>query len=602
MRKALIFLACIVFAIMISRTAFAYQIFSYNPNFDSNISGVSVYNEVNQTLNYSGTCDVKTGCLNMSSDGSYSSIYLYTIGSDDSHQQWTNATAMGAYDDTTHFLRHVLPKNKQGIVVFSYYFNNSPENFFQYLAVVDADTSVILGNFTLDLTPNVWHTATIIVPASTSDRNVRVFATFRWNNTPSTLMVDKFWFYTEDVNEYRIDFSGNINAELTRYCGAGTVVDTDIGGDHDGLFNNTSFAFGTDINGINCGFVRLNNLIVARRWDYLLPSNYICDVNWFYWTPDLFFVKSTYSDLFLGFFESVTRTHVKLTVLNSGTAYGSNSQLIYGDFGNTTVQIDSFTHNYSTAFRQIISLVNNPNISISNQNPAGDIFRYSTICAGLYERGSPWHPFFTSNIQVDNTGWSCYYDTNTEFFVTSGGEQVNSHYCGECGCAGDGFGYRCVQGANHWECHNAFEAWHYDDACANDLQLVCNIRCESGACVGEQICADNSDCDNYCDGSTLHYNPYCDLSTYTCRWYSNQNCTYGCNSYLGACNEQPPEPPVFQNQTVQGVLSEITGGVLGFLSGSGGSIFKFLFFLFVVVVIIALFGLVGYIVKKAFGG
>lgn len=637
MTKALLILAVLAVCVaVLSRGVSAYQIFSYNPNFDSDISGISVYNEVNQTLYYNDTCEGRTGCLIMSSDGSYSSIYLYALSLNDSHLQWTSATDLSNYDSSTHFLRTTLPRGREGIVVFSYYFNESPENFFQYLAVVDMGTGFSIGNATLNLTAGVWHTATVIVPPSTSNRSVRVFATFRWNNTSSMLMVDKFKFYTMDVTESRekVTIFVNTTQEIETYCGQGTKG---IFLDNDGYFipyfygNDTGYILVNDSENQDCGIFVLNSTIVARRLvqeiNYQPPyppfGSYTFPFYMMFHAHDPFYFLLRSAVICTSFFGG---NCMGVGVVNKGTLFSSiqlrnviatamfdpttdltwlygvptnllpNGVLRYNGIPVNDVNIaflGNFSYNTNHAgYPYYLSSINTTPYS-TYPNPAGTAWKY-TDGVGT---DTAYYPFFITAFSVENVGWTCNVVTNNEYFTTSQGEHVNERWCGSCGCTGDGFGYRCVQSTDHWECHNEWEAWHYNTDCSNDLQLICHIRCESGRCVGEEICANSTDCSNYCDGSTLYYNPYCDFSDYNCKWYSNQNCTYGCNSYLKSCNTEAPATPVFQDRSPVAVISEITGGILGFVSFTANPFLSILFIAVVAIIIIGVFSLFAYIAK-----
>jgi hypothetical protein len=239
----------------------------------------------------------------------------------------------------------VLPKNKEGIIVLKFKtefkFNNGtvlPSEVAgdSYLIVQQQGT---IGNYTYADTLNMtelsagWNNITLIIPSESSDRNINIYMVLHFGTTPPgsnyfwadenmTLMLKQFQFYTMDITETRNDFTNDEIYELNKYCGNYSIIENSGStGDHFNFNSNSGFVFGKDINGIDCGFVKLDNLIIARHFSYYLPSNDSCNNMYFYYTPNLFFyhIFEIYGspEHYSLFYEQFLRTQIKVTFINN---------------------------------------------------------------------------------------------------------------------------------------------------------------------------------------------------------------------------------------------------------------------------------------------
>jgi hypothetical protein len=251
---------------------------------------------------------------------------------------------------------------------------------------------------------------------------------------------------------------------------------------------------------------------------------------------------------------------------------------------------------------------NVPSSYLSLWNLSGtEMWKANTIGAsGNEEYYSSWwlegyHFFFGQN-EPDMWNVTCtpdwYCNNGTEYYLTEHCDRLYQTSCGACGCGAS----RCNTGTDYWQCYNNFTTRHYNATCNYDLELLCDAYCvnSTGKCYGEYNCIRDSDCNTtkVCNSTTGVFTEgtNCNMTTYQCG-FTSTNCTYGCLSF--GCKGIPNDP-IFTNHTTEGIISEITGGVLGFLSASGGSIFNVLFLMFVIVFIISLFGLVAYFIRKGF--
>lgn len=573
MKKIAILLFSFLFLIVFSSHAYAYQIFNQNPTFTTNNNGYYIADlftnsscflwwcsnnsyscfdvqNINGSLklsnssrcDYSQTFNSASLTIKMLSDNSYYKMndgnYLYMESQPNA--KWCDQPetspfgvnppgynytppVCGGYDYI------VLPKNKEGIVVLNYTITDNSYLDGSYTVLEVWENGISQLNSTL-----IWYGGTnqktLFIPPENHDRNITVFASWKWYLTPShyvpvtNITINKFQFYTLDTNEIRNDWTNNQTYELEKYCGSGSSIGRteNIFGNFPyeynptyGLYNNTSFVFGNDNNNITCGLIRLNNLIIAKHWELYSP-HYNCDYpctpssnQYFYYTPNLFFVWQLTYNSFTGFFEQFSRTQIKMTTMYSGIGFqtygGSNDSdtIIYDDLYNTIINIRSFRDNYSSAFRQTISLINNPNITISNQNPSGNNFKIHAVgpvfAHGTADTYSLWHPFFTSNIGVDNTGWYCSDITNSEGYILPNGTEINTLYCGDYGC-----------NAEHTHCNFGFIGTYCSDNthwAYSDITGIQDTGTCSALCVNKTYgidCLDNANISYECIDNNGH--------------------------------------------------------------------------------------------------
>jgi hypothetical protein len=154
-----------------------------------------------------------------------------------------------------------------------------------------------------------------------------------------------------------------------------------------------------------------------------------------------------------------------------------SESLVYNDIFNTTINATSLVLNYPYAYRETVNLTNNPNINISNQNPSGNSFRYRTFFCGYdAEKTSTYHKFFSSSIQVDNTGWICSPITNSEQYILPNGSIINENYCGD---------FRCNNELTHCNFHyvGTYCTNNYNWAYADELNIINTGSCSPYTCV-----------------------------------------------------------------------------------------------------------------------
>ena len=222
----------------------------------------------------------------------------------------------------------------------------------------------------------------------------------------------------------------------------------------------------------------------------------------------------------------------------------------------------------------------------------------STVWIYMYSDGRVYRALWSDEAVEDlcTAGYHC--SANTEYFVTSDCLNINEQDCGNCGCEGEGFGFQCLEGVDHWECVSAYENWHYNTTCHNDVQLFCDNGCTDGDCVGEVSCASDSECPDYCDGDVSFYDGSCNLGNYSCTYLST-SCASGCNPSTGGCYSQPPLAPIItEDQSPVGVIGEMSAGILGFVSSVSHPLLLIIFIFAVAFIILGLFSLMIGLAKK----
>jgi hypothetical protein len=412
----------------------------------------------------------------------------------------------------------ILPKNKEGIVVLDYSLTDNTYLDPSYTVLEAWDNGITQLNSTIITSGSA--TKTLFIPPSNHDRNITVFASWKWY-TPiaiqipvTNITINKFEFYTMDTNTIDNSWVANHTYELENYCGVGSTIVREQTADNNGYTSNiTDFIFGDDINGLQCGLVKLDNLIIARHWTGVGFTH-----NYYYYTPNLFFFGSPTTN---GFFEEFLRTRVKFTWFNNYTwddVFYSN--YLYDNI-NINVSERSLQENYSNALRQTISLINNPSIQITTQTPTGNNFKYSTI--GRTSEDSPYHPFFSSSISIDNAGWYCSDISNQEGYILGNGTEINIQYCGDYGC-----------NADHTHCNFGFIGSYCDSDTSWIHSTISGID-NSGTCyrcVNKTL--GNIDCQYYANGTITHQ--CIDSSGNIADCSSVVNSTQSINPYVNPAN------------------------------------------------------------------
>jgi hypothetical protein len=488
-RLALLFF--IFLFLFLSTNALAYQEFTKN----SNMNNASYF--FIQDIGYNAT---DQQCMNVTSTGSsliFTNLYCPTntlSGYIFSMQPLSTNEFVKSenltleleyfYNDSKAFL---IPKNKETIIYLNYSISNNTgiDTYGAYLTYSFSDGKG--GNLIANKSTGS-NFGMFFLNASNIDRNLTVDLNLLFNSSMATNMnitFNKFEIYTLDKDELRSDFlSDNIynQTELERYCGSNSTIFRFNFNSYNiwnnfSTNNNTAYLFGYDSNNISCGFIKLGDVFIARHW--FQDWKYYPDGFYEFYTPNLLFVHTDIHNEFNAFFEAFLRNQVKITILhmNNLTSFPSVF-FLYNDTQQTILDANSFRDNYTYAFRQMINLINNSNISMTNQNPSGTGFQFvdgRDVYNAPYNRTSISFPFFSSSIVPEGIGWQCSVQTNTENYFDSNGNITISNYCGNCGCGST----RCATPTRVGSWCNDY---NFTKPCCNDLLIEAGWA-TNGACA-----------------------------------------------------------------------------------------------------------------------
>lgn len=470
MKKCLIFplLIFIFFLIIFSSKAEAYSNFVYNPYFDSDVNGITVYNQINQTISWNATCLGLTGCLLITSNGSSSIVNVYQnnpLWNPNIPQRTDNVSLITyCYIEPCDYVLAMptISPNKEGLLILNYRWNDTVLSARLYLVqlVLGYPANPLSYNITinqeLNKTPNVWHNLSFTIPARTDwYRTYSLFIQYVTDDVPTQLAIDKFKFYTLDTNEIRTIWSSNATYERNRYCGEGSSYDTSLVDVNDYFFNNITVGYllANDSEKFQCHAFKIGNLTIARRvvsQEVSHPAVY-CDKQYgLYAYRDFYFISGVqncdYDNadyLYRFLISSFSLTNLKMTLLyyNTSAFTNKNYYFLYDDIWNTKVNI------YNNA--GVLNLINNTFYLNENVNltpfsnysyPSGFHWRYINADTLI----SSYYPFFITPFSCsDISGIWCDATINAQFYVFNDCSVSSPQWCANWFCQGDGYGFGC---------------------------------------------------------------------------------------------------------------------------------------------------------------
>lgn len=497
---------------------------------------------------------------------------------------------------------------------------------------------------------NGYKIMTTFVPPSSSATVCQAYLDFVAN---SDIQIDTFHAYTYDIQEARdpANLFLNETAERIRYCGAGSSTPFNGVSNDIYAYNSTTgmgylFAQGMSqdnegFDGTYCLASIINNTVTVRRvanWSSDFSGNTFssfnhdtfnvgCSMQWavlqtrdpYYWLMNFGYTcqaggggHCAYGGMssVAGMVNSLLLDSMQVTTFQQGAQpFGGcvtptlslQGNLTYDGIPVNYVNLRFLNRSYNEQTVDMIPYSAYPTPAGNHWNYQGGISNFG----GSFDAGTSFeYPFFTTPISYAcDAGYVCDNETDYEHYVSGDCSLTAYSYCGDAGC--DAVTGRCVSSpcsGSYWACNNAFESWHYNSECSNDLQLLCPSDCDNstGQCSGEVNCVSDSDCSPYCSGSNLYSGGSCNLTSYDCA-YSSQLCANGCSA--GACiSSSPVQSHLFPNGDTSplGAISAITGGMLGFLNVTGVPLFNIIFWIFVIMIIISIFSLVAYAIKHGF--
>lgn len=464
MKKILLFVPLLV---LLAMPVFAYQEFSSNSNIDTTDNYLSIYNNSNAVVSsaYNSTCYNMTGCLLTITN--YSSLSAVSL----SNPSWQNKNISSSLSELNRTFI-LLPANKEGLIGIHYLFNATQSNqpfVIAYLGLY-GDSSIIIYNTTsLNATPNTWHNATIIVPASTSPRYMSVAFFWTPDNPATTMAIDRFAFYTYDLVENRPDTFTTSDVEGFRYCGVGATAT---------YFNKRN----TTENHLMNQMVINNsdkNLCCAYQYNQTTRASR-CDVssgggNTVYNSSRFAFVyDANYEQQLL--IHSISAS----TLTYSGwfsTSVNPCSSVSYIYFNGAGY----FNWNCKGLNTTNNSWIYHRNYDWSNRNFSGSL--WYVRCNGG-DCGGGWNSlnyslFIETTSSCENAGLRCDNQSNRQYFVLNDCTIANNSYqsCGGWGCNSDytgcaygNYGCYCDAGNLSYHCIDELNATSTYYACGYDAQ------------------------------------------------------------------------------------------------------------------------------------
>jgi len=461
--KKYLYLFISLFFLLTFSRANAYTMFSANPYLnDTQLGyplGLVLYNPIyNNTFYWNATCSGLTNCAIIENNGTSQTNFLYLQQYDWTYigliPQWSNYTALFEFYDNNaqngvKYLEIFLPKNQEGILITNYRWNNSLTTPAPYLAIIDSATGNHLAHINLNTTTNNWYNISYILNASTSDRNLRIVYAWNWDNTPTRLEIDKFKFYTLDIQEVRTGWSNFVD-ERDRYCGEGSYnysnnVSLYYKNDYDkGLL----FAF--DKEDYDCSVFRIGSLTIARRIiEKAGDWGYGCDYNdYLFKYRDPFYLITTLDNCcFCSGMTAESRflitrfslTNMALTKFENDTVASCypnecSWRFVYDYNGKITItnQTDGFINQLAGNISQNINLLPYSN----TLTPSGAKWRFSSFINEDETPMTDYYPFFTSQISCE-AKTICDIATNFQYFQSATCELLNPSWCGGCYCKSD---------------------------------------------------------------------------------------------------------------------------------------------------------------------
>lgn len=453
----LLFFSLFLFLIS-SNQVYAYTMFSANSYFNDSIGtvplGIVLYSPLyNNTFYQNATCSGLDNCLIVENDGLEQMNRLYIQQYDwyftGLNPQWSNYSSLLEFNENNQqnnvkYLEIFLPKNQEGILVFNYLWNDSGIITTPTPSLRIDDITGTIATIYLNTTPSIWYNVSYILNATSNDRNLRIRLDWYWvNTTAGNLQIDKFKFYTYDIQEARTMWSSDINYERVKYCGEYSSNYTGTATNY--WFNNITrglsylLAYGED--NYHCHVFGLGNTTIARRL-----INFDNTVLYVYRDP-FYLLVDYFNDYVL--LTRLSLTTAQVTVFKNQTSIYT-PVFIYDGTPPTQINISNSTNglvnSLSGYIRQTVNILPFSNYS----TPSGSNWLYHENIYNPGMHSSGYYPFFISPVISCTPQSICDSATNFQYYQTSTCEYTNEEWCGECGCKSDLTGCNFPEKTGAW--------------------------------------------------------------------------------------------------------------------------------------------------------
>jgi hypothetical protein len=415
--------------------------FSYNPYFNSDATGVLVYNDINNSVSWNSTYNGMNGTVILTNNGSYinTKIFLkqnYVIGEPE------------LFDNFNYTIPEIfLPSNQEGLLILSYMANYTIYGYYPIYAtpklfVVLKPSGWILNETTLNPASGTWQNYTVIVPAVNYDRNLTIEIMYSTYQNITDFVLDKFKFYTYDIIEYR-GYWNSLTTERLKYCGNGStsksVSTIPLTFWENTGVNDTAYILANGEDGYECHAFKLGDLTLSRRVTAMDGENSggSCPNYLIYSYRDFYLLN------YMGVF--CTSGPTMRILLHKITL---NSATITTFLGNSSIEADMPLNGVPVT---VYTLVNSTDGCFQNLNynvfadinflscrnyslPSGT--KWKILISGYI--GGPLFSFFNSNSLINTActpHWECDVSTGNESYILPNCTKASSNYCGDCGCS-----------------------------------------------------------------------------------------------------------------------------------------------------------------------
>jgi hypothetical protein len=466
----------------------AFSQFNANPNYDSDILGDYFTYDNNINTYYNATCSNRTGCLIIENNGTSSINRLYI--------EWANVSQSFYTSDWTNvstlyyimFNSLAVPPNQEGLLTLEYLWNATPSaNIFPQIIISDASNNSALYSIPLNTTANAWHSKKYIVPSSLSSKNYKINLIYEFDNTPTRLDIDRFSFYTYDILETRVGFSGNFTYERNRYCGSNSTNITypnTVPSYLPSEYNNTNgYLFATGDDGYECDVFKIGNKFIARRVISKDSDNW-ATVN--VYRDPFYFIRSAGGSNTKFLVTKLSITSAEITPIQNTTPTNYTGASFWFNGIYTNVNISQPNH---TGFLDRLSNYSKQTINLapwSNYTPPATQWQYYQGVFGGGATGyflSSSYDFFSENLFVCTPQFMCDVANNSQYYQKANCDNINYTDCGYVGCKSDltgcNFGYvgsYCIDN-NTWA-YSTLQGIQSQDSCGGICRNLTNgIEC-----------------------------------------------------------------------------------------------------------------------------
>lgn len=504
-KNRLLCLIFFLFFILLINNANAYQEFSYNSKFNTDSTGILIYSpDSNSTLSWNASyLGASDGVAILTTNDTGSDIRIFMQEFTHAEQQVTqNLTLWTEYQEYNANI--AMPPYKDTFVSVSYLSNETLGAYsgFSYpmlyiLSCTDLETCTVINSTALVTTADQFNNISLYIPYLESTRVFRIQLSF---SLPAStdFVLDKFKFYTYDIDEARTSYFTTVGEEQINYCGDDTFSTNLWAKTNSSLKLAFMILNNNDDNKLCCMFQNGNQTLARRCEVYNTGS---CTNTCTEWTMrDMVFLLGNPIN-------SGTRTFMLIKNLNTNSIkysiyQGQNcsspatqgNYLVFNGDGNITW---TYMSSYPCKRLDQVDAV----MDISNYNLSGTKFANYWNPASFHHQNT-YISFPNYVTRCDNVGWFCSNADDEEYYVSSTCIPSTPTSCKGCGCSGDRCNIPAFPAGTYCDENDTSEKGYY-----TYLNIsTCDYGVSYGECGYNEVCVPLSsgkiECFNSETGST----------------------------------------------------------------------------------------------------